>query len=135
MPGHPPCPRCYSEEEVLRPWPGFRVARRIWLGGLAVIAALSPILFSDLFVMIPMTMAFLFAGGPVLEHARQTPTCRECGLSRPHPGWHETPCRPVRALPRQAALRQQPSPHAFADEESGVRPLPSEPPTGESAPS
>ena len=128
---YPACPRCYSEDDVVRPWPGFRIAKRIWIAGLVIIVALAPILFSDLTVMIPLTMAFLFAGGPVLGFAAQTPTCRNCGLSRPHPGWHETPCRPVRVVEEVARtnLKVQPTlavSEPSADDESGVRPLPSE---------
>jgi hypothetical protein len=121
--GHPACPRCYCEDEVLRPWPGFRVAKVVWCGVTALILTFSPILFSDLVVMIPMSMAFLFAGGPVFAHAAQLPTCPSCGLARPHPGWHETPCRPVRALP-PPALRVPVTPAQGDDEVSGMRPLP-----------
>ncbi|MDB4974282.1 MAG: hypothetical protein JWN48_2623 [Myxococcaceae bacterium] len=140
MQSYPACPRCYSEEEVVRPWPGFRVVRRVWIGGVACVVTLSPILFSDIVVMIPLTMAFLFAGGPVLHYAKETPTCRSCGLSRPHPGWHETPCRPVRAVHEAGCLGvavaeplpplPQPSagiqPDEQPDEQSGVRRLPDE---------
>jgi hypothetical protein len=74
-------------------------------------------------------MAFLFAGGPVIAFARQQPTCRSCGLTRPTPGWHETPCRPVRSLPGSvpSRLRVSAPPErspADGDEDSGVRPLP-----------
>jgi hypothetical protein len=123
--GHPACPRCYCEDEVLRPWPGFRVAKVVWCGVSGLILLLSPILFSDLVVMIPMSMAFLFAGGPVFAHAAQLPTCPSCGLARPHPGWHETPCRPVRAV-APSALRVHATPaRADPDDEvSGLRDLP-----------
>jgi hypothetical protein len=111
------------------------LVRRIWIAGVIVVIALSPILFSDLFVMIPLTMAFLFAGGPVLALAQQQPTCRVCGLARPVPGWHETPCRPVRAVEEPNTkpwLKVRPSEPAERDEPSGVRTLPHvEPPRDE----
>lgn len=121
--GHPACPRCYCEDEVLRPWPGFRIAKFVWCGVAGLILAFSPILFSDLIVMIPFSMAFLFAAGPVFALAAQLPTCPACGLARPHPGWHETPCRPVRALP-SSPLRVQPAAAHDDEEASGMRPLP-----------
>lgn len=111
----------------MRPWAGFRVARVIWVVGVALIVLLSPILFSDLVLMIPLTMAFLFAAGPVLSLAQQLPTCRSCGLARPQPGWHETPCRPVRPLTGPTSMRVQPTPVEPTDErveESGLRALP-----------
>ncbi|MET0283076.1 MAG: hypothetical protein ABW352_01345 [Polyangiales bacterium] len=121
--GHPACPRCYCEDEVLRPWAGFRIAKLVWCAVSGLILLLSPILFSDLVVMIPMSMAFLFAGGPVFAHAAQQPTCPSCGLARPHPGWHETPCRPVRAV-ASSPLRVHATPARADDEISGLRPLP-----------
>jgi hypothetical protein len=126
---HPPCPRCYSEEEVVRPWAGFGAVYSAWKLGALVLAVFSPILASDLVVMMPLSMAYLFAGGPVIAFARQQPTCRSCGLARPSPGWHETPCRPVRGVggPTSGRLRVLPtrvSPPSERDEDSGVRPLP-----------
>lgn len=127
--GHPPCPRCYSEEEVVRPWGGFGAVYSAWKLGALVLAVFSPILASDLVVMMPLSMAFLFAGGPVIAFARQQPTCRSCGLARPSPGWHETPCRPVREVERAKTSRlkvspARASPPSERDEDSGVRPLP-----------
>jgi hypothetical protein len=128
---HPPCPRCYSEEEVVRPWAGFGAVYSVWKVGVAVLAVFSPIIASDLVVMMPLSMAFLFAGGPVIAFAQQQPTCRSCGLARPSPGWHETPCRPVRELGGApgSCLRVSPSrppPQSERDEDSGVRALPVE---------
>ncbi len=125
---NPPCPRCYCQEQVVRPWSGYRIARVLWWCGLAVIVSLAPILASDIFVMTPLTVMFLFAGGPLLGLAKEQPTCRVCGLARPSPGWHETPCRPLRALTTPALRVPVPSvPPAEAPEESGVRPLPRPP--------
>jgi hypothetical protein len=125
MAGHPACPRCYCEEDVVRPWRGFRAVRGIWLCGAAFILLFSPILFSDLLLMIPLSTIFLLAGGPALACAAQAPTCVRCGLERPHPGWHETPCRPVRLVdgtPR-SALRESPSAPKESEEVSGLHDL------------
>jgi hypothetical protein len=97
--------------------------------GAVVLAVFSPILASDLVVMMPLSMAYLFAGGPVIAFAKQQPTCRSCGLARPSPGWHETPCRPVRDVdgPITGRLKVLPTrvlPPAEREEGSGVRPLP-----------
>ena len=115
----PPCPRCYSELPVVRPWAGFRVLRVLWLAGLCVVVALAPILASDLVVMIPLSVMFLLGGGPISFFAKQLPTCAACGLERPHPGWHETPCRPVRGLSPRWPLRVAPS-EPERDDPSGV---------------
>ena len=100
--------------------------RVLWLGGLCVVVALAPILASDLVVMIPLSVMFLLGGGPISFFAKQLPTCAACGLERPHPGWHETPCRPVRGLAPRWPLRVAPSERVVApnerenDEPSGV---------------
>lgn len=122
----PPCPRCYSELPVVRPWAGFRALRVMWLGGVGVVVALAPILASDLLVMTPLSVLFLFGGGPILGFAKQLPTCAACGLERPHPGWHETPCRPVRGVASPWRLRvAPPQPRRDdADEPSGVHTRP-----------
>ena len=130
----PPCPRCYCQEEVVWPWAGFRIARALWILGLCVIIMLAPILASDILVMTPLTVLFLFAGGPLFGFAKEQPTCRVCGLARPSPGWHETPCRPLRVVPT-SCLKVQPAvpagpaapgigAHEIGVDESGVRPLP-----------
>jgi hypothetical protein len=121
----PPCPRCYSELPVVRPWAGFRLLRVVWLAGLCVVVTLAPILASDLVVMIPLSVMFLFGGGPILAFAKQQPTCAACGLERPHPGWHETPCRPVRGLASPWAPRAAPGEREESDEPSGVFTRPS----------
>ena len=125
---NPPCPRCYCQEKDVWPWVGFRIARVVWWCGLAVIVLLAPILASDILVMTPLTVMFLFAGGPLLWLAKEQPTCRVCGLARPSPGWHETPCRPLRAVTKTALRARVPSvPPTEPPEESGVRPLPRRP--------
>jgi hypothetical protein len=126
---HPPCPRCSSEVEVQRPWRGYRSLRVVWFGGLAVIVTFAPILASDLVVMMPLSVLYLFAGGPVLGFAAQTPTCSECGLARPKPGLGERPLRPARLVRNGfSRLRVRPEPPApSSTEESGVRPLPKRP--------
>lgn len=120
--GHPPCPRCYSQEEVARPWRGFRVARALWLAGLALIVVLMPFYAFDVVVLMPLTLVYLAACGPVFGLAAEAPSCRVCGLRRPHPGWHETPCRPVRGL--VSGLRVTPHAPPEPADDSGVRALP-----------
>jgi hypothetical protein len=110
------------------PWAGFRIARALWFLGLGVIVLLAPILASDILVMTPLTVLFLFAGGPLFGFAKEQPTCRVCGLARPSPGWHETPCRPLRGLASPRLKVKVPSMPPVAQEqgpdESGVRRLP-----------
>jgi len=115
---------------------GFRIARVLWMLGLVVIVMLAPILASDILVMTPLALMFLFAGGPLIGLAKRPPTCRVCGLERPSPGWHETPCRPMRAVP-SSQLKLSPQTHGLEpkdlmrapDEptESGVRVRPTKP--------
>lgn len=123
-PHSPPCPRCHSQEPVTRPWAGFRLVRVLWIGGLCVILALAPVLASDLFVMTPLSVLYLFAGGPVMGLARLRPACINCGLERPRPGWHEVPCRPVGSLPRAHVERRVAARETRAVESSGVHTLP-----------
>jgi hypothetical protein len=141
MQGHPPCPRCYAEEELVRPFAGSRLVCRLWKVGMVALVVCGPILASDIVVMMPLSMAYLFAGGPILALGAECPTCRVCGLARPSPGWHETPCRPVRdvSAPLGSRLRLRPTERtrpgvltpdaegadqARLDEDSGVRALP-----------
>jgi len=136
MPAFPPCPRCYAEEELVRPFAGAQLVCRLWKVGMVVLVVCGPILASDIVVMMPMSLAYLFAGGPILALSEQCPTCRVCGLARPTPGWHETPCRPVRdvSVPPSSRLKVRPTPprelardgQSSADEDSGVRTLPTD---------
>lgn len=125
----PPCPRCYSELPVVRPWAGFRVLRVVWLLVLCAVVLLAPILASDLLVMTPLSVLFLFGGGPILGFAQLRPSCAACGLERPHPGWHETPCRPVRLTPVRRVLRVAVTKADVSegDEPSGVHTRPNPP--------
>ena len=126
----PPCPRCYSELPVVRPWAGFRVLRVLWLVGVCIVVLLAPILASDLLVMTPLSVVFLFGGGPILGFAKLRPSCAACGLERPHPGWHETPCRPVRVAEVRRVLRVTVPKLDVreSDEPSGVHSRPPPPP-------
>jgi hypothetical protein len=107
---HEPCPRCFSDLPAVTPWSGFRYARPIWFAGVAVLVVLAPILASDIVVMIPLSVVYLFAGGPVLGLAQEPRTCRACGLALPLGATCLPACRPVpnsfspRALKRSAAL-------------------------------
>lgn len=123
-PHSPPCPRCHSLEPVTRPWAGFRLVRVLWIAGLCVMLALAPVLASDLFVMTPLSVLYLFAGGPVMGLARLRPACSNCGLERPRPGFNEAPCRPVRSLPSPPRARRPKRREKRGEESSGVRTLP-----------
>jgi hypothetical protein len=108
---------------------------------MALIVAFSPIIASDIFVMLPLAVVYLFAGGPVLALGKQEPTCRDCGLAVPARGLRFL--RPCRLVPRErapakdaparaggAAPTRSPklglAPQLERDEHSGVRALPGE---------
>jgi hypothetical protein len=74
------CPRCAREVSVLGVWPGFLWAKRAWYGGLLLIAALMPVILSEITVLLPMAVVFAMAAGPVHQLAAQRPSCRSCGL-------------------------------------------------------
>jgi hypothetical protein len=73
------CNRCAREVEVVRPWPGYVWLKRAWYAGLLLLAALMPIIMSEITLLLPMAMVFAVAGGPLLALAGQKSTCRECG--------------------------------------------------------
>ncbi|MDB4974670.1 MAG: hypothetical protein JWN48_3011 [Myxococcaceae bacterium] len=73
------CARCTHEVDAVRPWPGYVWVKRGWYSGAAIIFALTPIIFSELTVLMPLACAFGLAGGPIHSLAAQKATCRECG--------------------------------------------------------
>lgn len=127
---HPPCPRCYSQRGVLRPWVGFKVIRTLWIGGIGLWLLALPFLAMDFVITLPALMIYALAAGPVFGLASQQPICRNCGLGRPKPGWHETPVRPVPSpapaqwVARNHAASEMPAATTQDDEPSGSRPLP-----------
>lgn len=63
----------------MRPWPGYVWLKRAWYVGLLVLAALMPIVLSEITVLLPMAMMFAVAGGPLFFLSSQPTTCRDCG--------------------------------------------------------
>ncbi len=88
------CDRCAREVEAVRPWPGYVWLKRAWFTGLVLLAALMPIIMSEITLLLPLAMMFAVAGGPVLSLASQISTCRECGAQiakeRARPGSSQT---------------------------------------------
>jgi hypothetical protein len=73
------CGRCAHEVDVVGVWPGFVWVKRSWYAGIGILCVLSPIILSELSVLIPLAMMFGLAAGPVHALASQKPTCRTCG--------------------------------------------------------
>ena len=89
------CDRCAREVEAVRPWAGYVWLKRAWFAGLILLAALMPIIMSEITLLLPLAMMFAVAGGPVLALSSQLITCRECGAQlgakgRPRPGSSQT---------------------------------------------
>lgn len=73
------CARCAHEVTPVRTWPGFVWVKRGWWAGVLGIAALAPIIMSEITLLLPLAVAFGMAAGPVHSLAAQRPTCSECG--------------------------------------------------------
>jgi hypothetical protein len=73
------CTRCAHHVTAIRAWPGFVWVKRAWYGGLLLIAALMPIILSEITLLLPLAMTFALAAGPVHVLAAQAATCSECG--------------------------------------------------------
>ena len=108
-----PCPRCFSREPPHRPWRGFKVIRVLWLAGMAGYLCLLPFLMMDIVFSIPLFFVYGVAAGPVFRFAAEQPTCRACGLGRPHPERYERPIRPVRAVESGSSSTQLSAPATF----------------------
>lgn len=74
------CPRCDASVGVIRVWSGWKWCWRVWLAGLVVLLALTPLLAYDFCVLIPGMMVYIAAGGPLRHLARTAPVCRRCSL-------------------------------------------------------
>lgn len=91
--GH--CQRCETQVALVCPPVFARVAPRVWLGMVTVIALLYPVLAVDYCFMIPCMVMVLAAAGPVRRLALERPSCRRCGAEvTPEP----------RRLPRPASF-------------------------------
>jgi hypothetical protein len=73
------CARCTHDVVPDRVWGGFRWAKRAWYAGILMIVGLSPIIMSEITVLLPLALAFGLAAGPVHALAAQRDTCSECG--------------------------------------------------------
>ena len=73
------CARCAHAVVPDRVWGGFRWAKRAWYAGILMIVGLSPIIMSEITLLMPLAVAFGLAAGPVHALAAQRATCSECG--------------------------------------------------------
>jgi hypothetical protein len=74
------CPRCDSSVGVIRVWHGWKWCWRVWLGGLIVLLAMTPLIAYDFCILIPGMMVYISAGGPLWQLSRTRPVCRKCSL-------------------------------------------------------
>jgi hypothetical protein len=74
------CPRCDASVHPIRVWHGWKHCFRVWLGGLVVMLAMTPLLAYDFCVLIPGMMLYMVAGSPLRHLARTAPVCRRCSL-------------------------------------------------------
>lgn len=83
------CQRCRARRPVTAPWPHWGLVRRTYFAIPALALPILPIMLSDVFVMTPMVVAYLFAVGPVLATRRLAIKCCTCGAvvdpRAPHP--------------------------------------------------
>jgi hypothetical protein len=75
------CPRCRADVEATWPWSGWGTLKRAHLAGICLLLLLSPFFYADFIVMLPSSMLFAFAIGPVMSLARIKPTCLQCGAA------------------------------------------------------
>ena len=83
-PSRPPprevyCARCGHDVAPDLVWGGFRWTKRAWYAGILMIVALSPIIMSEITLLMPLAVAFGLAAGPVHALAAQRATCSRCG--------------------------------------------------------
>lgn len=78
--GHQHCPRCREEREVDLPWAGWRHAATLWKVAVLTVMVLSPVMATDLCVMLPIGALIAAAGPSILREAAVPPKCRACGL-------------------------------------------------------
>lgn len=90
------CARCDDLVPVIRPWHGWPIGWTVWRVGLVGVLALMPFLASDYCVMLPSSMLYLAAGGPLRSFARTPPVCRRCSLELAEGVMQGTALRPKR---------------------------------------
>ncbi len=74
------CPRCKKEVPVDVPWPGFRVAWRAWIVVAAILAICSPVIATDLLIMLPTASIFLLGGSTLKRYSEKRSACHLCAL-------------------------------------------------------
>jgi hypothetical protein len=65
-------------DEVRAMRPDLKI-ERAWLAGLLLVIALAPIIMSEITLLLPLSMMFAAAAGPLFGLSSQKSTCRECG--------------------------------------------------------
>lgn len=88
------CGRCDDSVPAIRVWHGWKWCWRVWLWGLAIMLALTPLLAYDFCVLIPGMMAYMVAGSPLFQLARTRPVCSRCSLELEEGKTSATPLRP-----------------------------------------
>jgi hypothetical protein len=74
------CRRCDDVVRVVRPWRGWKIAWAAWKVLFVGVLLLFPLLASDFCILLPSTMLFIAAAGPLRAYARQPPICARCSL-------------------------------------------------------
>ena len=72
------CPRCRKDVPVEHPWAGWMWLKRGWVATMLVVLLLSPIMASDLIVMMPTGALIALAGSTIFREAARIPRCRRC---------------------------------------------------------
>lgn len=78
------CTRCQTHTMIERPWRGWPWVRRGWFVGLGLIVLGSPVIGADGFVLIPMSLVFATALGPLNDLVHRRSTCLSCGAVVDH---------------------------------------------------
>jgi hypothetical protein len=73
------CFRCRREVDIVGVWGGYRWVKRAWWASVGAICLLSPIILSEITVLVPLAIMVAGAAGPIHALAAQKPTCRDCG--------------------------------------------------------
>jgi len=78
------CTRCHAHTTFEHPWAGWRWVRRGWFVGMGLIVLGSPVIGADAFVLIPMSLVFATALGPLADLVARKATCLTCGAPLEH---------------------------------------------------